>query len=92
VPGLLPSNNRPPHSCEVEAMVELITVRLADLVSGRLSDDRRVQSYRAALGVRAKRGPQVYAPKGPSPRRSQCLSPLGGQHPKSVRSICGSFV
>ena len=59
MPGLLPSNNRPPHSCEVEAMVELITVRLADLVSGRLSDGRRVQSYRAALGVRRKRGPKV---------------------------------
>jgi len=30
-------------------MVELITVRLADLVSARLSDGRRVQSYRAAI-------------------------------------------
>ena len=30
--------------------------------------------------------------QGPSPRRSQCLSPLGGQHLESVRPICGSFV
>jgi hypothetical protein len=36
VPGLLPTNNPPPHGCEVEAMVELVTVRLADLVNARI--------------------------------------------------------
>jgi len=33
VPGLLRSNNQAPHSCEVEAMTELMTVRLAELVN-----------------------------------------------------------
>jgi hypothetical protein len=40
VPGLLPCNNRPPYSCEVEAMVELMTARLADLVKRKIKRSR----------------------------------------------------
>jgi hypothetical protein len=36
VPELLPCNNRPPLSCEVEAMAELMTVRLAELVNAKI--------------------------------------------------------
>jgi hypothetical protein len=36
--GLCLATTDPPHSCEVEAMVELMTVRLAELVSARLSE------------------------------------------------------
>jgi len=43
-----------------------------------------------------KGGPQGYAPKGASPQGEQphaCRPiPEGGQHDKSVVSICGSFV
>ena len=37
------------------------------------------------------KGPQGHAARGPAPART-VLSPLGGQHLKSVSWICGSFV
>ena len=47
VPGpLLGKATDPLTSCEVEAMAEFMTARLAGLVSARLSDGRPVQSPR----------------------------------------------
>ena len=37
--GLCLATTDPPHSCEVEAMVELMTVRLAELVNARMSEE-----------------------------------------------------
>jgi hypothetical protein len=49
----------PPHSCEVEAMVELITVRLADLVSARLSATNEPATKSGGLSLSRSGGTQL---------------------------------
>jgi hypothetical protein len=56
VPGLLLGKTTDPlTSCEVEAMAELMTARLAELVSARLSDGRRVPNPSAQVKSSGRR-------------------------------------
>jgi hypothetical protein len=81
MPGLLPvKTTDPPHSCEIEASVELVTERLAELVNAKLLDARRTGK---------KRPPKIWWPKSLEVRR--VLSTKGVVHnPKGSQSASSS--
>jgi hypothetical protein len=62
--GFCLATTDPHHSYEVEAIVELVTVRLADLVSARLSDGayKLVHKSRTRCSTAEPRGLVCHAP------------------------------
>jgi hypothetical protein len=79
--GLCLATTDPPHSCEVEAMVELMTVRLAELVNARMR--------RSDGNPQARLGLEIYAVPVCKKGAAKCVGPSeGGNAPPgtTVRS------